>query len=133
MKNSILILSFTVLSTVFFACNSSNKESSRNDENTEVVNSQLAEANFKVFGNCSMCEKRIETAALEVSGVESADWDKETKMMKISHTENVNVHDVHQAIADAGHDTEMHKAKDEVYENLPGCCLYRDGDGGKTH
>ena len=133
MKNSILILSFAVLTTVFFACNSSNEESSGNDENTEVNNSRLAEASFKVFGNCSMCEERIETAALEVSGVENAEWDKNTKIMKISHAENVNIHHVHQAIADAGHDTEMHKAKDEVYENLPGCCLYREGDGGHTH
>ena len=133
MKNSILILSFTVLTTVFFACNSSNDESSNNDENTEVVNAALAEASFKVFGNCGMCEKRIETAALGVSGVESADWDKDTKMIKISHAENVNIHEVHQAIADVGHDTEMHKAKDEVYNNLPGCCLYRDGNGGDNH
>jgi hypothetical protein len=28
------------------------------------------------------------------------------------------------AIADAGHDTPMHKAKDEVYEKLPACCKY---------
>ena len=131
MKNSILILSLTVLTTVFFACNSSNEESSSNDENTEVVNSQLAEASFKVFGNCGMCEERIETAAMGVSGVESAEWNKETKMMKITHAENVNIHEVHQAIADVGHDTKNHKAKDEVYANLPGCCLYRDG--GKTH
>ena len=80
-----------------------------------------------------MCKERIETAALGVSGVETAEWDKETKMMNITHAENVNIHDVHQAIADVGHDTEMHKAKDEVYENLPGCCLYRDRDGGDKH
>ena len=34
---------------------------------------------FKVYGNCSMCEKRIEKAALAVDGVSKADWDKETK------------------------------------------------------
>ena len=137
MKNSILILSFavftTVFTTVFFACNSSNEESSNNDENTETVTGEYTEANFKVSGNCSMCEERIETAALGVQGVESADWDKETKMINISHKETVNIHDVHQAIADAGHDADHHKAKDEVYENLPACCLYRDGDGGHTH
>lgn len=132
MKRSILIISMAVLTTVFAACNS-DEETANNDDRTDVSTDQLTEANFKVFGNCSMCEKRIETAALEVKGVESADWDKETKMIKILHTEDVNFQDVHQAIADAGHDTEMHKAKDDVYKDLPGCCLYRDGDGGHTH
>ena len=28
------------------------------------------------------------------------------------------------AIAKAGHDTDMHKAKDEVYNELPSCCKY---------
>ena len=35
-----------------------------------------------------------------------------------------DVHKVHMAIANAGHDTEMHKAKDEAYNNLPACCKY---------
>ena len=100
-------------------------------EQVDSVNLLAKTETFKVWGNCGMCENRIEEAAMGVSGVESADWDKETKMMKITHVENVNIHEVHQAIADVGHDTENHKAKDEVYENLPGCCLYRDG--GKTH
>jgi len=132
MNKSILILGMAVLVTVFMACNS-DEETSDNNDKTEVVSDQLTEATFKVFGNCGMCEKRIETAALEVDGVESADWDKDTKMMKIMHSKVVNVHNVHQAIADAGHDTEGHKASDDVYKELPGCCLYRDGDGGHTH
>ena len=28
------------------------------------------------------------------------------------------------AIAKVEHDTDMHKATDEVYDNLPGCCKY---------
>jgi hypothetical protein len=28
------------------------------------------------------------------------------------------------AIANSGHDTKMHKASDEVYDKLPGCCKY---------
>ena len=132
MKRSIIILSMAVFSTVFMACNS-NEETTDNNEKTKLVTGQLVEASFKVFGNCGMCEKRIETAALELEGVESADWNKDTKMMKLMHSENVNIQNVHKAVADAGHDTEMHKAKDDVYKDLPGCCLYRDGDGGNTH
>lgn len=80
---------------------------------------------FKVYGNCGMCEDRIEKAANSVDGVTSADWDKETKMIEVKLNESkTDVHKVHMAIAKVGHDTEMHKAKDEVYNKLPGCCKY---------
>lgn len=90
---------------------------------------------FKVFGNCGMCEKRIEKAASAVDGVSSADWDKKTKMISvIFDTEKTDLHKIHQAIAKVGHDTEMHKAKDEVYKKLPGCCLYdREVKESKKH
>ena len=80
---------------------------------------------FKVFGNCSMCEKTIEKAANAVEGVTSADWDKTTKMMNVTFDKSkTNLHKVHMAIAKVGYDTEMHKANDEVYNKLPGCCKY---------
>jgi copper chaperone CopZ len=80
---------------------------------------------FKVYGNCDMCEKRIEKAALSVDGVSKADWNKESKMMEVKFDDaKTDVHKVHMAIAKAGHDTEMHKAKDEAYNKLPGCCKY---------
>ena len=80
---------------------------------------------FKVYGNCGMCESRIETAAKSVDGVTTADWNKETKMIAVSFdASKTDVHKVHMAIAKVGHDTELHKAKDEVYNTLPGCCKY---------
>lgn len=80
---------------------------------------------FKVYGNCGMCESRIEKATKSVEGVTMADWDKESKMMKVTFdSETTNIHKVHMAIAKVGHDTEMHKADDKVYAALPGCCLY---------
>ena len=80
---------------------------------------------FKVAGNCGMCETRIENAAKSVDGVNSADWDKETKMIEVKYTsDKANIYKVHMAIAKAGHDTKMHKASDEVYDKLPGCCKY---------
>lgn len=81
---------------------------------------------FKVNGNCGMCESRIEKAAKSVEGVTTADWNKETKMIEVSfNSTKTDVHKIHMAIANAGHDTEMHKAKDEVYVKLPDCCKYR--------
>lgn len=81
---------------------------------------------FKAYGTCENCEKRIETAALSVDGVYSADWNKETQMTEVVLDDSkTNVHKVEMAIAKAGHDTEMHKATDEAYNALPGCCQYQ--------
>ncbi len=80
---------------------------------------------FEVKGNCGMCEKRIEKAALSVEGVSTADWSKETKQVEVTfNDEKTSVDNVQKAIAKAGHDTEMHKANDEVYNELPACCKY---------
>ncbi len=95
---------------------------------------QMNNEKFKVYGNCGMCETRIEKAAQSVDGVSSADWDKETKMIEVSLDESkTDVHKVHMAIAKVGHDTEMHKAKDKVYEGLPGCCKYDRPEGKMKH
>ena len=92
---------------------------------TTSVFAQTKTEKFKVYGNCGMCEKTIEKAASAVEGVASANWDKETKMIVVSlDSTKTDVHKVHMAIAAVGYDTEMHKAKDEVYAKLPGCCKY---------
>jgi periplasmic mercuric ion binding protein len=80
---------------------------------------------FEVKGNCGMCEKTIETAAKSVDGVLSADWSQETKIMTLSYDDSkTDVSKVQKAIADAGYDTPMHRAKDEVYNKLHSCCKY---------
>jgi len=92
---------------------------------TTFIWAQSKTENFKVYGNCSMCEKRIEKAAMEVTGVTVADWDKKTKMMAVTFDQGkTDVHKVHMAIAKAGHDTDKHKAKDEDYAKLADCCKY---------
>ncbi len=95
---------------------------------------------FKVYGNCGMCEKRIEKAVLAVDGVSSADWNKESKMLKVVFDDSkTDVHKLQMAVAKVGHDTEMHKASDEVYDKLPGCCKYdraekkQDSHAGHNH
>jgi periplasmic mercuric ion binding protein len=80
---------------------------------------------FKVYGNCGMCESRIEKAVNAIEGVVSADWNKETKIMEVSFDESkTDLEKIQKAIADVGHDTGKYRAKDEVYNKLPGCCLY---------
>lgn len=97
-----------------------------------AVFAQSKTEKFEVKGNCGMCEKRIEKAAKSVEGVTKADWNKETKMMEVSFDESkTNIHKVHMAIAKAGHDTPMHKASDETYNKLPGCCKYDRSESNK--
>jgi copper chaperone CopZ len=80
---------------------------------------------FKVGGKCSMCKARIEKAANSVDGVSAAEWNVDTKMIEVSFDEaKTSIQKVHEAIAEVGHDTELIKADDETYDNLPSCCHY---------
>ena len=80
---------------------------------------------FKVYGNCGMCETRIEKAAKSLDGVSTAYWDKETKMIEVKYDPaKVEVIEIHKAIAKVGHDTGKVKAEDKTYDKLPGCCQY---------
>lgn len=79
---------------------------------------------IKVYGACGMCEARIEKAA-KIDGVSKAEWSQQTKMLTLEYdASKVNLDKIHQAIADAGHDTEKVTAKDETYNSLHACCHY---------
>jgi Cu(I)/Ag(I) efflux system membrane fusion protein len=79
----------------------------------------------KVGGLCEMCKDRIETAALAVSGVESANWEIEKQLLHLNFdSSKTNSDEIQKAVAKVGHDTEKFKAPDEVYKDLPECCLY---------
>lgn len=91
---------------------------------------------FKVGGNCDMCKTRIEKAAKSVEGVSAADWNKETKMIEVTfNPDTTEIQKVHEAIAKAGHDTELVSASDETYANLPACCKYEriTGQTAQSH
>ena len=90
-----------------------------------VVFGQSNTEKFKVSGNCGMCESRIEKAANGIDGISSADWDKTTKEIVVTFDDSkTTLLDIHKAIANAGHDTEMVKADEKVYNDLPACCQY---------
>ncbi len=80
---------------------------------------------FTVFGNCGMCERTIEGSLKDIEGVSLADWDKETDQMTVSYDPAIiSIEDIKQKIADVGYDSDTHRAKEEVYNSLPGCCQY---------
>ena len=100
------------------------------DANTGFAQQTTKE--FKVFGNCGMCKTRIEKAAKTVTGVESAVWDKETKMIQVTMVEQINVADIASAIEAVGHDTEFNKASQTAYDGLPSCCKYDRKDSSEA-
>ena len=82
---------------------------------------------FEVSGNCDMCKKRIESATLSLKGVKYVSWSPQSKNFSIIYNSTkVSIDDVKKKIADVGHDNSSYKATDEVYDNLHGCCKYRD-------
>ncbi|HQQ83214.1 MAG TPA: cation-transporting ATPase, partial [Cyclobacteriaceae bacterium] len=61
--------------------------------------------------------------------IKKATWDTKTKeLVVVYNKEKITEDQIHQLVASAGHDTDKVKAKEEVYANLPFCCLYRDHD-----
>ncbi len=89
------------------------------------IKSQANETSFWVGGNCGMCKERIEGALKDVKGVLSADWNAVDKMLSVSYNNSqVNLNDIQEKISAVGHDTEKMKTKDDVYDNLHGCCKY---------
>ncbi len=118
MKNLMIIVVFALVQMAGIA------------QSDSAVKSETIE--FKVFGNCGMCKSRIEKA-LNVDGVESAKWDKETKMASVVfNSEKISEDKLHQLAAEVGHDTEKVTAKDETYSKLHGCCKYERPET-KTH
>ena len=78
----------------------------------------------KVYGNCGMCKKTIETAANE-KGIVKADWSVETAMLTITYDAKKTSQDaILKKVADAGYDSDKFTAPDKVYDALHGCCQY---------
>lgn len=84
----------------------------------------LKKESFAVQGACEMCKDRIEKAA-KTKGVKSAQWSTETHVLTVEYNPEVaNTDQILQKVANAGHDNEKYRAKDDVYNKLPSCCHY---------
>ncbi len=86
---------------------------------------QSKTSTFEVWGQCGSCKARIEKAASSVDGVQTAAWNKDTKMMEVSYdASKTDLPKIESAIAKAGHDTPLQNATDDSYKSLPSCCKY---------
>ena len=93
------------------------------ENNTPANDSSIQ---FKVYGACEQCKDRIE-AAVNLTGVRSAVWDVETKMLRITYNPaTISLDLIENRIVAAGHDLNNKKASNKVYRKLPECCRYRD-------
>lgn len=85
---------------------------------------QNQKATVWVNGECGMCKTRIETASKN-AGATAASWSTETKQLELEFDpKTVTEDEILKKVAAVGHDNARYRAPDEVYEDLPGCCLY---------
>ena len=111
MKN---VIKTTVIlaSLVFASC------TNQSSENQKTVN-------FKVYGNCGMCEKTIEKS-LKIDEVSKGDWNKETKMIEVKFdSTKITTQEIKEKIAGVGYDMDDVRAEESVYNSLHSCCQYQ--------
>ena len=85
----------------------------------------IVEESFEVNGVCKMCKARIEKNAFKQKGVKNAEWNINNHLLTVLYDKSkLDINQVHKSIAKVGHDTSKEQAPNEVYDNLPMCCLY---------
>ena len=88
-------------------------------------NQKNKKSNFEVIGNCEICKKRIEKAALSLKGVKMATWDIPSNILSVTYNSNkILLDQIQSSISNVGHDTPLFKAPDDVYNELPMGCIY---------
>lgn len=88
------------------------------------ANAKTKKETVKVWGNCGMCQSRIEKAA-KLAGASSAEWNVETHILTVVYDDaNSSPAAIESRIAEVGHDTQSKAASKDAYSKLPGCCQY---------
>lgn len=117
MKKIILTICITLLTIVTLKAQTVAAQDS-------IVISETDSVSFIVSGNCGMCQRTIEKAAM-IFGVSSAEWDMDSGKMNVVYDPlATDILKIHQSIAASGYDTDKVKAKTSTYDRLPGCCQY---------
>jgi len=80
---------------------------------------------IKVWGNCGMCKKVIETAAIK-AGASTARWSEETKILNVSYKpKKTDAKAIQEAVAASGYDTQDVVVKDGAKKE---CCSMENCD-----
>ena len=92
--------------------------------NFSFAQTAVKKETIKVWGNCGMCKATIEKAA-KTAGAATANWNEESKELKVSYAVNkTSSNKIQQAIARSGYDTRDFTADNKAYDNLHSCCKY---------
>ena len=91
----------------------------------------LQKENIKVWGECGMCKKKIEKAAL-TAGAETASWNEDNKLLAVTYKAGKsNATKIQDAVAAVGYDTKYVTASTAAYNSLPACCHYERKETAK--
>ena len=121
-----VILSVAVITGMsLISCNDQTKKEAKSTATEISKDMAMTDLSFGVRGNCGMCKKTIEKAAISVEGVASANWDVDKKKIDVSfEATKTDAMAIHKAIAASGYDTEKITGDKKAYDGLPGCCKY---------
>lgn len=84
---------------------------------------------IRVRGLCVHCKHRIEEAAVK-GGARQAEWNMNTKLLKMEVDSESVLENVRAGIAATGHDVDDRPGDDAAYAALPECCHYRGKEQG---
>ena len=106
-----IILFSSILLSILFSGSAIAQKSSKSED-------------IKVWGNCGMCKKTIETAATK-AGASKASWSEESKVLSVTFNQKkTDATKIQEAVAASGYDTEAITAPTEAYNKLHSCCQY---------
>lgn len=90
--------------------------------NAQIKNAKTE--SVKIYGNCGMCETKIEKAG-NIKKIANVDWNQKTQMATLTYdATKTNQDEILKRIALVGYDSDKFLAPDDVYNNLHGCCQY---------
>lgn len=114
-----------ILFAIVFAFIISQSAFSQSDKTQRAFG--LKTQTIKVYGECIMCKKRIESAAIKVDGIKEVVWNEDSKLLTVKYSifKKDAIENVQKAISSAGYDTEKFSADNTAYNKLPECCHYQ--------
>lgn len=118
--NNLKLKTFTLLSLLGF----------NGAAEAQSTSKGLVTETYKVYGNCGMCKKTIETAAGKKA--KTASWNEDTKILSVSYNSaGTNSDEILKAVAYAGYDNDKYLAPLSAYNKLPSCCQYERSEKAK--
>lgn len=84
---------------------------------------KLQKSTLHISAMCDMCKERIEKA-VKTNDVKKAKFNLKTKQLIVWHYASTTLQQIAESVAKAGYDSELTKASNNAYNNLPECCQY---------